>query len=166
MKREELKALGVADDVIEKIMGLHGTALAEQKSKLDAATQKATDLQGQVTQLTGDLIKAQATTGNVDDIKKQLADAQAALAATTKAQKVRDALTAYKPRDAGTLMRLLDLDKVTITDAGPSGLKEQVDALRAAQDYLFADAADPKGGADPKAPGGAVKSMNDILRGL
>jgi peptidoglycan hydrolase-like protein with peptidoglycan-binding domain len=31
MKREELKALGVADDVIDKIMGLHGTALTEQK---------------------------------------------------------------------------------------------------------------------------------------
>ncbi len=166
MKREELKALGVADDVIEKIMGLHGTALAEQKSKLDVATQKATDLGSQVTQLTADLTKAQAATGNVDDIKRQLADAQAALAATTKAQKVRDALATYKPRDAGTLMKLLDLEKVSFTDAGPSGLKEQVEALKTAQGYLFADAADPKGGADPKPAGNGTKSMNDILRGL
>jgi len=46
-------------------------------------------------------------------------------------------------------MKLLDLDKVTVTDAGPSGLKEQVEALKTAQPYLFTDAPNPKGGGDP-----------------
>lgn len=166
MKREELKALGVADELIDKIMGLHGTALAEQKSKLDAATQKATDAEAQLNKLTADLTAAQKSGADAAALQKQLADAQAALAATTKAQTIRDALAAYKPHNAATLMKIIDTDKITITDAGAVGLKEQVDALKADQPFLFADAADPKGGGDPKPPGGGVKSMNDILRGL
>lgn len=152
MKREELKALGVADDLIDKIMGLHGTALTEQKSKLDAATQKATDTEAQLTKLTADLTAAQKSGADAAALKAQLEAATKALDATKKSQTIRDALGEYKPHNAATLMRLLDLDKINVTDAGTIGLKEQVDALKAGQPYLFADATAPKGGSDVLPP--------------
>lgn len=149
MKREDLKALGLTDEQIEKVMGMHGTTVTDLQTKLAAATVKTTDAETQLTKLNTDLTAAQKSGADAEALKSQLADAQKALAATQKTQKVRDALTAYKPRDASTLIRLLDLDKVSFTDAGAVGLKEQVDALKAAQGYLFADEPTPKGGGDP-----------------
>ena len=49
MKREELKALGLADDVIDKIMGINGADIEAQKAKL---TPVQTELDGLKAQLT------------------------------------------------------------------------------------------------------------------
>ena len=46
-------------------------------------------------------------------------------------------LVKAKARDIEVVMPLIDLDKVTHTDAGLEGLKEQLDALKEAKAYLF-----------------------------
>lgn len=167
MKREELKALGLTDEQIEKVMGLHGTTVTDLQNKLSTASKDAEDRKGQLDKLTTDLADAQKNTGDVAALKDQLAKAQAALASTQKSQKVRDALGQYKPHDAETLMRLLDLDKVNITDAGIVGLKEQVEPLKETKKFLFADSADPAGGKDPANPNPPpATTVEDAIKGI
>lgn len=152
MKREDLKALGLTDEQIEKVMGFHGTTVNDINGRLAAATTAASDQKAQLDKLTADLAAAQKATGDADAIKKQLAEVQAALANTQKAQKVRDALAEYKPHDAETILRLIDLDKVSFGDAGIAGLKEQMEPLKASKKFLFADTPDGAGGKPPADP--------------
>ena len=51
-------------------------------------------------------------------------------------------LVKAKARDIEVVMPLIDLEKVTLTDAGLEGLKEQLDTLKEAKAYLF-DTEDP-----------------------
>ena len=54
-------------------------------------------------------------------------------------------LVKAKARDIEVIMPLIDLDKVTRTDAGLEGLKEQVDTLKETKAYLF-ETEDPNPG--------------------
>lgn len=166
MKREELKAMGLTDEQIEKVMGLHGATVTDLQNKITTATTAAADQKTQLEKLTKDLDAATKATGDVEAIKKQLEAAQTALATTQKSQKVRDALAPYKPHDAETLMRLIDLDKVNFTDAGIVGLKEQVEPLKESKKFLFADTPDGSGGKDPKDPNiPPAATLEDAIKG-
>ena len=156
MKREELKGLGIADELIDKVMALHGATLT-------AATSEGKRAQEQLAQLTADLEVARKNTGDVAALREQLEKSEKAMQGLKKAQAVRDALGAYKPKDADLLMKLIDVDKVSLTDAGIAGLKEQVEPIKAEKGFLFTD---ERGGGEPSPPGAKTRTMNDILRGL
>src|SRR5690606_35858691 len=82
MKREELKELGLEDDMIDKVMKLHGQSTEALKTKAEAAETKATSLEKQLAEansaiegfkkLDVDGIKAAA-----DDYKAKYEKAQA-----------------------------------------------------------------------------------------
>ena len=62
-------------------------------------------------------------------------------------------LVKAKARDIEVIMPLIDLDKVTHTDAGLEGLKEQLDALKETKAYLFETE-------DPGTPGKGKSGLN------
>ena len=167
MKREDLKAMNLTDEQVNQIMGWNGQDIENAKQNA-AATEKARadGLQEQLNTLTNDLAEARNSAASAKDLKTKLDAAEAKLKASTKANAIRDALAEFKPRDAAMLHRLLDDEKITIAEDGTiSGLKEQVEPLKANSAYLFADTPDDRGGNPNAGGGGTAFDMNAFLRG-
>lgn len=171
MNRDELKTLGLTDDQINAVMKQNGQDIENAKQNAgggDAAAEKARAdrLQTQLDEITVALTAAQESASSAAALRKSFDELTAKHNATIKANAIRDALAEYKPRDAAVLARLLDNDKITIeSDGKVTGLKEQVEPLKASSGYLFADTPDPKGGNPNPAPSGGGIDMNAFLRG-
>ena len=167
MKREDLRNKGLTDEQIEFVMTQNGQDIESAKQNA-AATEKARadGLQEQLDTLTTDLADARNNAATAKDLKAKLDAAEAKIKATTKTNAIRDALAEFKPKDAAMLLRLLDVDKIEHAEDGTiSGLKEQVEPLKANSSYLFADTPDPKGGNPDSGAGGKEFNMNAFLRG-
>lgn len=171
MKREELQAQGLTDEQINFVMAQNGRDIENAKQasgSTEAANEKARAdrLQAQVDQITIDLAAAQETASSAAALRKSFDELTAKHNATIKANAIRDALAEYKPRDASMLARLLDTDKITIeSDGKVTGLKEQVEPLKANSGYLFADTPDSTGGSPSGGNSGGTFDMNAFLRG-
>lgn len=169
MKREELRALGLNEDQINTIMQQNGQDIeAARQGAGDAAAEKARAdrLQAQVDQFTIDFAAAQESASSAAALRKSFDELTAKYNATIKANAIRDALAEYKPRDAAMLARLLDTDKITLgTDGKVTGLKEQVEPLKASSGYLFTDTPDTHGGTPDGGNAGGTFDMNAFLRG-
>lgn len=170
MNRDELRNLGLTDDQINFVMKQNGQDVENAKQNAgDAAAEKARAdrLQTQLDEITVALATAQESASSAAALRKSFDDLTAKHNATIKANAIRDALAEYKPRDASVIMHLIDHEKVTVEADGKvvSGLKEQVESLKAASAYLFSDAPDPAGGNPNPAPAGGGFDMNAFLRG-
>lgn len=147
MKREDLKALELEDDVIDKIMALHGKSTESLKQKADAAETEAAstkkqleDANAQIERFKGmdvDGIKAAA-----DEWKAKAEQAQkdaAEQVARLKFDHALDgALTAAKAKNATAVRALLKVDDLKLTEDGAIvGLDDQLKKLREANDFLF-----------------------------
>lgn len=167
MKRDDLKTMGLTDEQINSIMTWNGQDIENAKQNA-AATEKARadGLQDQLNTLTTDLANARNEAVTAKDLKAKLDAAEAKIKASTKANAIRDALAEFKPRDASMLARLLDDSKITLAEDGTiTGLKEQVEPLKANSAYLFADAPAPRGGNPDAGSSGGAFDMNAFLRG-
>ena len=169
MRREELRAQGLTDAQIEFVMqqnGLDITNARQNDEAVQAERAISQELRQQLETVRADLQAAQTGAATASELRRQLGEAQARLDASTKANAVRDAITQYKPRDAAMIMRLLDMDKITVGQDGTlTGLKEQMDPMKEASAFLFADAPDSSGGTPPAGGGGNAFDMNAFLRG-
>jgi predicted nucleic acid-binding Zn-ribbon protein len=159
MKREDLKKLlpeGTADDVIDKIMAMHGQDIEGHKTKLSTAETEAAALKKQLTdanttiegfkKLDVDAIKAAA-----DEWKAKAEAAQTEAAAQVSALKfehaLESALTGAKARNAKAVKALLDAGALKLNEADGSiiGLKEQLEKIKSENEYLFeGESGDPK----------------------
>lgn len=166
MKREELKALGLTDDQIDRVMALNGQTIEGLKAQAEAEKGRAETAEAQLTQLQGELTKAQKSAGDFEGLKAQLAKAQSDLAGIQKTAKIKAALGAYKPKNADLVMRLLDADQISVSDDGKfTGLDEQVAPLRDQSGYLFEDTPTPSGGKPGLGAPNDEFNMNNFLRG-
>jgi hypothetical protein len=147
MKREDLKKLGVADDLIDSIMALHGADIEAHKAKVTTAEETVTNLQTQletankqIEQFKG--MKIEEIQAAADDYKAKFEKAQAD-AATQLAQVKFDhaidgALKDAKAKSPKAVKALLDLAGLKLADDGTvSGLTEQLEKIRTENDYLF-----------------------------
>lgn len=109
--------------------------------------------------------QAGAVLSEFDKINLQLTELTAQLELRDKRDAVLFALPAYHPKDAQIVLRLIDLEQVSMEDGKLSGLAEQVQDLMAAAPYLFTEIPDPVGGT--AAPGVHPEhfDMNTFLRG-
>ncbi|MFM8321008.1 MAG: phage scaffolding protein [Chloroflexota bacterium] len=171
MKREDLIKLNVAEDVVDKIMALHGADIEGHKTKL-AATQ--TELDGIKKQL------GEANTAiedfkklDVDGVKKAAdewktkaeqaqRDAAAQLAQLKFDHALDGALAGAKAKNSKAVKALLAQDGLKYNEADGSivGLKEQLEKIRSENDFLFeSDTPAPKivtGGSNSQVIGDAV----------
>lgn len=169
MKREELRAQGLTEAQIEFVMQQNGQDIEAARQNSDAVQAEraiSQELRQQLDTIRADLQAAQTGAATAAELRRQLGETQARLDASTKANAVRDAVTQYKPRDAAVIMRLIDMDKITVGQDGTlTGLKEQMDPMKEASAFLFADAPDNSGGMPPAGGGGNAFDMNSFLRG-
>lgn len=146
MKRETLKALGLEDSVIDQIMAENGKDI--EKHKADAETTKATlgQLQAQLTEANKAIEGFKAM--DIDGIKKAADDykAKAEKAETDRTAEIArlqfdyaldGALTGAKAKNTKAVKALLNMDGLKLNGEEIVGLNEQIEKLKADNDYMF-----------------------------
>lgn len=144
MKREELKDLGLSEDQIDKVMASHGKDIGGLQSQVTNLTTERDSLKDQAAESTKTIegLKKQAK-GNEDAQKaieewQQKAEAaQQSLATTQKNNAIELALRDAGARNAKAVGALLDQDTIKFEDGKLSGLKEQLEAVKKDNDFLF-----------------------------
>ena len=165
MKREDLKNLGLTDEVIEKagleadlldkIMALHGKDIEKHKEDLATATTAAEGLQKQLDEANKQIesfkeLKPEELQKAVEDWKTKAETAEAEAKKQIDALKfdhaLDGALLGAKAKNPKAVKALLKIDDLKLTDDGKLlGLDEQVEALKTENDYLFeSDEPEPK----------------------
>jgi predicted nucleic acid-binding Zn-ribbon protein len=154
MKREDLKALELADDVIDTIMALHGKDVEATKTAVETAKAELSGLKKQLEDANAQIKSFEGM--DIDGVKKAAADWEAkAKQAETDAQATIDALrfdhalesalTGAKAKSVKAVRALLSTDDLKLSESGEIiGLDKQLEALKSDNDFLFeADEAPP-----------------------
>ena len=155
MKTKDLIELGIAEDVAEKILVIHGKDIEAHKGKLatvenerDALKTQLSEASNQIESFKGmniDQIKASA-----DDYKAKFEQATADTAAQILKIKQEHALErelkdTYKVKDLVAVKAHLKADALKFNDKDESflGLKEQLDPLKETYGAYFSDFVEP-----------------------
>lgn len=97
MKREELKALGLEDEAIDKIMSLHGKSLEAEKAKTAKAGEDLKAKSAELEAINAKLAELQTANADSEKVKNELAALKAEIAdkeAKAKEQAELDAMYA------------------------------------------------------------------------
>lgn len=155
MKREDLKKIeGLSDAAIDSIMALHGQDTDAHKKALSALETERDQMKAQIESLNTQLAEAgkqiEAFKGmDIESVKKSAeeyrvaaekakADAAAQLAALKFDHSLEGALTSAKAKNAKAVKALLQADALKLQEDGSIlGLKEQLEKIKAENDYLF-----------------------------
>lgn len=158
MQRKFLEDLGIKDkETIDKIIDENSSDIGKAKGELETVQGQLKDanteietLKGQVSERDGQLETLKKSTGDVDELKKQIETLQTenktkdeAHAAEIKQMKIdaaiEAALTSAKAKNNTAVKALLkDLDKAELSEDGSvKGLKEQIEALVKGEDTKF-----------------------------
>jgi small-conductance mechanosensitive channel len=146
MKREDLKALELEDDVVDQIMKLHGQDIEDHKSKLEAAEKQTDDLQGRLDEANKTIEGFKDL--DVDSIKKAADDwkakaEQAEKDAKTQIEQLKfdhaleGALLGAKAKNPKAVKALLDMEALKYNEGKIIGLEDQLKAIQEKEDYLF-----------------------------
>jgi len=149
MKREDLKKIeGLTDEVIDKIMQLHGQSVESQKSKLTTAETELSSLKKQLEEANQQIESFKGM--NIDQIRaaaeewkakaeQAQKDAQAQIQQLKFEHALDQALAGAKAKNVKAVRALLQMDALKLNEADGSivGLKEQLEKLQSEADYLF-----------------------------
>lgn len=166
MERKFLKDLGLADDVIEKVMTENGKDINELKSAAETSKTTLADLQKQISERDKQLDTLKTSSGDNEVLKKQITDLQEAnktakteydtsLKKITLGSKIETALLGAKAKNTKAVRALLDESKISLDGENVLGLKEQLEQVQKDNPYLFGDTQvqnppPPAGGTPPK----------------
>lgn len=156
MNREFLESLGLEKELIEKIIAEHGKSTQKVKTELDEVKAEADKLKDQLTERDKDLEALEAAEHPDEALKTQLAELQtkyesekaeleSSLVAHRKASAIELGITQAGARNMKAVVALLDQDKITVSDNGIEGLKEQIEAIKKSDEYLFEPDFEPSG---------------------
>ena len=143
MKREFLQELGLEKEAIDKIMAQNGTDINEAKKGVEAMEKEL--------ETARESIKAfQKETGekSIEELKKQLTELQGKYDTDVQAlqndlQQTRlngaleAAMTKSGAKNTKALRGLLDMEKIQFQDGALTGFEEQIEQIKAENDYLF-----------------------------
>ena len=159
MKREDLKKLlgdSATDEVIDKIMGLHGADIETHKTKVtdlqtqfDAANVQLTEANKQIEDFKG--LDVEGVKKAADEWKTKYETAQTESAAQLAQVKfdhaLESALTGVKAKNPKAVRALLDLEvlKKAYDEKTESiiGFDEHLKPVKEQNDYLFSDGKEP-----------------------
>lgn len=152
MKTEDLKAMGLTDDQISKIMAENGKDVnaakgdAESlKSEMAALKNQITSLDEQITERDKQLKDIKDSAGDNEQLKKQINDLQEQnkaqkqageekLTQLMKEHAIESELLSSGAINIKAVKALIEEQKIMLDEKGISGLKEQIEALKSAED--------------------------------
>lgn len=126
MKKEELTALGVAEDAAEKII----KAFEKETKTMKGELKKAND---ELEKYTGIDIEAEKTA----EYERGKSEIQADFDKYKNDRAIDDILLKSGARNSTAVKALINMDKVSFKDGKPVGLEEQLETLKIDNGYLF-----------------------------
>lgn len=174
MNTEELKALGLSDEQIKKVMASYGKAINAEKEKQQAELQAKDDTIKARDKDLKDLKKTadEETLAKIAELqekhKAELKEANDKAAKAMLEGKISEVLGHSKARNVDLLRKALNSEEISLNAEGQLiGLKEQISKLQETDAYLF-DLGTSIGGTDPnsgKQEGldGGIPSSNQVL---
>ncbi|AYG16522.1 hypothetical protein CFK78_06030 [Latilactobacillus sakei] len=165
MKREELKALGLEDSAIDKVMALHGQTVNGLNAQINTLNTEKETLTEQVSQSAkqledlskdnADNAELQAQIKQLQDDKAQLeSDSQTKLVEVQTNYAIESALKDAGARDVKAVLPFIDKDTIKLADGKVTGLDEQLKTVQADKDFLFQPT-------EPEAPKPAIVTGNN-----
>lgn len=153
MKKEDLVALGLTEEQADSVITGFGTMVP--KSRLDEKIQEAKDYKSQLDARDKQLAELEPkAAGNEallqqiqklqDDNKKVQTDYEAKLSEQSYNFALESALSGAKVKNAKAVKALLDNEKIKLDGNDLVGLKEQLEALKTSDAYLFETAEEVK----------------------
>lgn len=155
MNREELKALGLSDEQIEKVMAAHGKVVNSTKEQLNAITTERDSLKEQLTErdkqldeLSKQVKDNEQLTAEINRLKEENKTATQELQAKLEKQafdfSLEKALTGAKVKNPKAVKALLDLEKIKLDGDKLLNLDDQLAALKESDSYLFEEEKEPE----------------------
>lgn len=153
MKREDLKALELSDEAIDKIMALHGKDIESHKQAVTTAETERDALKGQLDEAAKQIESFKGM--DIEGVKKsadewKAAAEQAKKDAAAQVEKIKfdhaleKELKEWKVKDPGDVIPHLKPEMLKLGEDGKFiGLKEQIEPLKSTKDYLFSDTKEP-----------------------
>lgn len=148
MTREELKALGLSDEQVEKIVDDYGKNYVS-KGQFNQKNEESKTLKGELDNYKNEIDKLkkdnkdnQSLVEQIDALKNQATEREKTYKAQAKQMQVNNlvelSLIKNKAKNTTAAKALLkDLDKAEIVDGDIKGLSEQIEALKKSDAYLF-----------------------------
>lgn len=148
MTREELKALGLSDEQIEKVVEDYGKNYVS-KGQFNQKNEESKTLKGELDNYKNEIDKLkkdnkdnQSLVEQIDALKNQATEREKTYKAQAKQMQVNNlvelALIKNKAKNTTAAKALLkDLDKAEIVDGDIKGLSEQIESLKKSDAYLF-----------------------------
>lgn len=152
MKREDLKAMGLTEEQIEKVMAENGKDIQAEKDNTATKQKEVDTLNGQL-KTANDDIKAFKDM-NIDEIKQKSAElekkyeeSQANLKKVRENALIEKNLSAINAHDIDVVKGLLKLDELVFKDNEVIGLDAQIETLKKEKAFLFKE---ESGSTDPQ----------------
>lgn len=147
MKREDLKNLEIGDEAINKIMALHGSDIEKHKASVAQQDQELTLVKEQLEKANETIegfkkmdiegIKAAADEWKAK-AEQATQDAEAKIAQIKFESRLSDELTKAKGKNVKAIRALLNENDLKLSESGEIlGLKEQLEAIKSENDFLF-----------------------------
>lgn len=151
MKRDFLRALGLSDEHIDKIMTEHGRAVETHKAKIAEFEEKLTAYKSQVTERDKQLETLKKSAGDVESLKNQISKLQednkksnaeydAKIYRMSVDSAVKLALTTAGVKDVKYGLAGLNLTDAKMDGDKVVGLDDQIAKLKESAPYLFNEA--------------------------
>lgn len=148
MKKEDLIALGLTEEQAKSVMAAHGKTVTVLNSQVSALQASEEELKTQNAKHTKDLEELQKNSGKNETLAQQIKDLQEeneanalkyqeSLVAVQRDSALNNLLSESKVKNAKAVSALLDPDKIIFKDGELSGVKEQIEALKQSDAYLF-----------------------------
>jgi len=156
MKREDLKAIGLTDEQIDKVMTENGKDIEKYKSSAEASKAEAESVKNQLTEANKQIesfksMDIEGVKKSADEWKakaeKAAADAEAQIKSLKFDHALDGALSSAKAKNAKAVKALLELQNLKLNEADGSiiGLDDQLKKIKEANDYLFeSETTEPK----------------------
>jgi hypothetical protein len=139
MKTEDLKAQGFTDEQIKYIMAENGKDIEAEKAKIKVETEKLTKANETIKSLQETVKKFDGV--DVEQLKKDLADAETKYTAELSATKLNYALEARLAKEGAVnskaVKALLDKSKISLDGDNLIGIDEQLKVLKEKEKWAF-----------------------------
>lgn len=167
MKRDFLKNLGIEDkDIIDKILDENSADIGRAKGELETYKTKVNDLENDIKDKEKEIETLNKQVGDTKALNDEISQLKTDKANLTdelntkvstiqKTHAIEGAIRDAKGKNVKAIMALLDGDKITYENGELSGISEQLETLKTAEDssMLFGDAkATPPSGTNVSNP--------------